>query len=86
MKAQTTMKMEGDVLKFEVAQSVIVDTDKDGEAAIKGSVALQIEADGSEVLAELFKSSAMATKAKDMLIKLGLIKEQAQETEAPKAE
>lgn len=74
MKPVTTMKIEGDVLKFEVAQSVAVDTDKDGEAALKGSVALQLEADGSEVLAELMKSSTLAQKAKDLLSKMGLIK------------
>lgn len=77
MKPQTTMKMEGDILKFEVAQSVAIDTDKDDEAAIKGSVALQIEANGSEVLAELMKSSALALKAKEMLMKIGIIKENA---------
>lgn len=77
MKPVTTMKMDGDVLKFEVAQSVVVDTDKDGEAALKGSVALQLEADGSEVLAELMKSSALAQKAKALLIKLGLVKDEA---------
>ena len=75
MKPVTTMKMEGDKLKFEVSQSVAVDTDKDGEAALKGAVALQLEVDGGEALAELMKSSAIAQKAKALLIKLGLVKE-----------
>jgi hypothetical protein len=72
------MKLEGDVLKIKAAHSVQVDTDKDGEAAIKASVSLEIEADGSEVLAELLKSSSLAAKAKGLLEKLGLIKPEVQ--------
>lgn len=65
MKPQ--MKIEGDVLKIEIAQSVEVDTDKDGQAAVKGSLSLALEVDGSEVLMELLKSAKLADKAKAIL-------------------
>lgn len=68
------MKLEGDKLKLQLAQSVAVDTDKDGEAAIKGSITAELEVDGSEVLSELMKSSTLAQKAKEMLQKIGLVK------------
>ncbi len=68
------MKIEGDVLKFTVAQSIVVDTDKDGQASLRGSVGVNIEIDGSEVLAELLKSSSLAQKAKGLLEQLGLVK------------
>ena len=64
---QPEMKLEGDVLKINVNKSVVVDTDKDGVHAVKASVALEIEADGSEVMKELFKSSTLVEKAKEML-------------------
>lgn len=68
------IKLEGDKLLMKVAESKVVDTDGDGQAAAKVSLALELEIDGTEVLAELMKSSALAQKAHEMLVKLGIAK------------
>lgn len=68
------MKLEGDKLVMKVVESKVVDTDGDGEAAAKVSLDLSFEIDGSEVLAELMKSSTLAQKAHELLVKLGVAK------------
>ena len=68
------MKLEGDKLLMKVAESKVVDTDGDGQAAAKVSLALEVEVDGSEVLQELMKSSTLAQKAHEMLVKMGVAK------------
>jgi hypothetical protein len=66
-------KVEGDVLKIKAAESIGVDADSDGIMSVKGSIALELEADGSEVLEELFKSSSLLEKAKELIkSKLGV--------------
>ena len=67
------MKLEGDVLKISLAQEVKVDTDKDGVAALSGVLSGALSLDGSEVLKELAKSSALFQKMKDM-VGLGEVK------------
>lgn len=62
-------KVEGDVLKITAKEEVQVDSDGDGQAAIKGSLSLDLELDGSEVIDELVKSNEMVAKIKE---KLGL--------------
>lgn len=64
--------VEGDKLKISVVESKDFDTDGDGESAIKASLSLNIEADGSEVMDELFKSSDLVKKAVEKLKELGV--------------
>lgn len=66
------MKLEGKVLKLKVAESVSYDSDKDGIAAAKASVNLEIELDGLEIADELLKSSEIAQKIAAKLKDLGL--------------
>jgi len=63
------IKVEGDVLKLKIAESVSMDKDQDGVFSAKGSLELEIELDGSEIVDELVKSSDFVAKIK---AKLGL--------------
>ena len=67
-------KVEGDKLQISVSEQKEFDTDGDGEAALKASLQLNLEADGSEVMDELFKSSSLVQKAMDKLKEMGVIK------------
>ena len=69
---KTEYKVEGDVLKLSINENKDFDTDGDGEASIKAQVSAQVEIDGSEVLAELLKSSTLAKKAQELLDKSGI--------------
>jgi hypothetical protein len=69
---KTEYKVEGDVLKLSINESKDFDTDGDGEISIKAAIVASVEVDGSEVLAELLKSSTLAQKAQELLGKMGL--------------
>lgn len=69
---KTEYKVESDKLIFSIFEEKSVDTDADGEASIKFKGGFEVEADGSEVLEELLKSSTLAQKAKDLLGKAGI--------------
>lgn len=69
---KTDYKVEGDKLKISISESKDIDTDGDGETSIKASLAFELEADGSEILEELLKSSTLAQKAKELLGKAGI--------------
>jgi hypothetical protein len=60
-------KVEGDKLSIKIAHASGVDQDQDGVMSLRASVALEVEADGSECLEELLKSSSLAQKAKELL-------------------
>lgn len=65
-------KVEGDKLKISVSEQKAFDTDGDGEAALKASLHLELEADGSEVVDELLKSNTMLEKIKAKLANMGI--------------
>lgn len=65
------MKIEGDKLVLKVEKAIVVDTDGDKEHSIKAAISVDLEVDGSEVLSELFKSSSLVEKAKDLIAKIG---------------
>lgn len=67
------IKVEGKTVKMKVAEAYSYDSDKDGVAAAKASIALEFELDGLELADELLKSSDVAQKIKEKLIALGLI-------------
>jgi len=69
---KTEYKVEGDKLIFSISEEKSIDTDADGESSIKFKGGFEVEADGSEVLEELLKSSTLAQKAKDLLGKAGI--------------
>jgi hypothetical protein len=69
---KTEYKVEGDVLKLSINESKDFDTDGDGEISIKAAIVASVEVDGSEVLAELLKSSTLAQKAQELIGKMGL--------------
>lgn len=71
---KTDYKVEGDQLVFQLSEDKKVDSDNDGEASVSIEASIKVVADGSEILEELLKSNSLAQKAKDYLIKLGLVK------------
>lgn len=66
------MKLEGKNLKLKIAESAAYDSDKDGVAAAKASIVLELELDGLEIADELLKSSEVAQKIAEKLKALGL--------------
>ncbi len=66
------MKLEGKTLKLKIAESAQYDSDKDGIAAAKASIVLELELDGLEIADELLKSSDIAQKIAEKLKALGL--------------
>lgn len=67
------LKLEGKMLKMKLAESAQYDSDKDGVAAAKASLNLEIELDGLEIADELLKSSELAQKIAEKLKALGLV-------------
>lgn len=65
-------KVEGDVLIIKVAEGAKVDSDADGIAAVEASVAIEIKADGSELIEELAKSEGLVAKMIQKIKELGL--------------
>lgn len=66
------VKVEGDVLKIRMAESGTLDKDADGAFSVKGSLALEVELDGSEIVDELLKSSTFMEKLKEKLAAIGI--------------
>lgn len=65
-------KIEGDNVIVTADLSTGIDTDKDGEFAVKVLAQFRVEADASEMVDELVKSSKFVETVKAKLEKLGL--------------